>query len=136
MSLRTQITADATAVFLQTNDFAQSITHYPMGDPSAAETVTANVDFDDEDFNKPDTINQNGERIYRRCLVDLSTSVNVTCSERSNQRDQFAIEDPISGELVAWHAIRLAGRDPMPGMQTVVCHRADTITTKRTRLKP
>jgi hypothetical protein len=114
----------------------ETIIHYPMGEASAATEITgAIVDWSDEEGRtRTETIQQSGEQIDRYCLIDLPVSVRVTCNERSDRRDQFGITDPVSGDEELVTAMRIVGRDT--AMQTIVCHRVDKITTKRTRVKP
>lgn len=114
----------------------EAIIHYPMGEASAAvEIEEAIVDWSDEGSQLgTDTVDQYRDSIPRRCQIDLPVSVNVSCSERPSDRDTFAITNPVSGEVELWHAIRVTGRDT--AMQTIVCHRTESITTKRTRVKP
>lgn len=127
MTLREQIGDEVAAVFLDTDEFAQSVEHWPLGREADKATISAVVDLDMEGSSSG-IDDADGSRIVRAGELELASTVVVTCNERGNQRDLFLID----GEL--WTAVRVLGRDGIPGMQTVAIERAEGVTTKRTRV--
>ena len=125
MTLAAQITADVTGVFLNTSDFAQTVTHYPLGVVASGTSRTAVVDLDAEDAAAPSVDTDDGAALVRFGLVELPATVTVTCSETPEARDSFLIASQI------WDAVRIAARDN--DMVTVLVRREEPVSTKRTR---
>lgn len=130
MTLQAQITTDATTVFLNTSDFAQSITHRPLGIKADDATITAIVDLDDETgMNQaPPVDSPFGTQIVRIGYIEVLSTVTVTCAEQEQWRDQFVI----GGEL--WVAYRIMGRDGITGLQRVCVLTKEGVSTKQTRV--
>lgn len=76
MSLADQLSEDVAGVFLDTNDFAVTILHYPGGVEQAAVKVTAIVTWypEQEEFGR-------GRATMRRGELFLSSSVKVTVKD-------------------------------------------------------
>lgn len=126
MGLQAEIAADATAVFLNTSDFAKTISRNPAGVTASAVSTTAIVELDDEESQQGMEIEtEHGKRIIRHGRLELSTSITVLVTESGRDCDTFTID----GSL--WTAIRIEGRDGITGLQTVIIRRDETISTKR-----
>ena len=130
MTLAAQITADVSTVFLNTNDFAQAITHYPAGNEALAESVTVNFDQDylDEatggDGDGMNLTNQRGIRTRQAAKIDVP--IGTTITEEGNGKASVFL---IAG--VRWVVKRIIGSDA--AMQTVEIVRVDQKSTRRTQ---
>lgn len=75
MTLKTEIAADTTAVFLDTDDFAETVTHRPADDSDNDTDVT--VVFIEE--RRTDTKETNkGAKYVRNAVIWVASSVTVT----------------------------------------------------------
>lgn len=110
---------DATRVALNANEFARSITRYPLGVVANEDTLTAVFD-QDEDNSAPSFSNEFGTRLIRQARLELAATVTVTCAEAGRTRDTFLIDS------LLWGAVRIVGRDS--AMQTVLIERQDNPT--------
>jgi hypothetical protein len=118
MTLRAQITSDVAAVFLETDDFAETIVHYPAGKVQDAESITAVVDYDTLEAT-PDE----GGKIRQRALLELAISVTVTIERGLQSSSTFEIDDEL------WVAQDIVGKDH--AMQTVEIWKVDQKHTRR-----
>ena len=128
MSLKTQIAADSSAVFLDTADgFAYSATHRIKGDLNDVEAVTVICDWDMVQETKGGantSQDRGGQRNNQDVLVDLLSSVTVY-----PEKCEFVV-----GGIVLM-AVKVVGRDLEGGMQTVLCRYVSGITSKQTRVR-
>lgn len=99
MSLKDQIIADAAAVFLNEDDFAVSITHWPSGDSGSADSVVALVAFD-----KTEKVTKNGKRFFTKGTLQVSTTITATDADAwviNGITYQAVTVSPPEGGLVA-----------------------------------
>lgn len=131
LTLKQQIDADTTPVFLQTDEFAEDVTHYAAGNLSAPATVQAVVDRDEEasggvgsgegaDFDTASRV-----RLRRNAILELAASVVVT--ERSGTHQASPSLWEFDG--FRWTTVRILSRDD--SMQSVLVSRSDKIATRR-----
>lgn len=127
MTLKTEMAADVSAVFLDTDEFASSVTHRPLGVSADDVAVTAIVELDFEDGSglagasgEPHET-QDGERDVRYAAIEISTSVS------HDYRDQWVISSEV------WHAVRVLSRDD--DMQRILLRRWEGASTRRMRRK-
>lgn len=140
MTLRTQITADVSGVFLGTSDFAHSIRHRPLNVAASDATVAAVVDLDVES-DPAFPYSDQGERYDRFARLELATSVAVHC--QGENRDAFLLSLDSAGALVdygtsgstqeLWRAVKVIARDH--AMQTVLIHTVAKAISKRAALR-
>lgn len=128
MTLASQIVSDVETVFLNTDDFAEEITHYPLGELLSETTITAIVDLTDEIKSpasggsvKEDPRGPAGQRIYRNCRLHVAATLSI------DDRDKFLINDQ------TWSVKRIAGRDS--GMLVVWLTRAEPIAARGPRIR-
>lgn len=128
MTLSDLISSDASDVFLNATEFAESTTFYPGGDPSQATTVTAVVVQDDLEGTREapgDGVileRGHGTVIRESYKIECAASVDVDPTRRPH--DLFKLAD---GTVVM--VKRVLGRDA--GMQTVWCTRRDDVVIRR-----
>ncbi len=128
-TLKTTIAADR-AVFLDTDEFGESITHEPLGVVANAATITAIVELDDEalgDASGDGVDRPAATQITRLGKLEVSTAVTITVRENRENCDAFIINNE------RWRALRILGRDNVAsgGLQTVLIERIDRISTRR-----
>lgn len=119
MTLASQLVSDVSSVFLETDDFATSVTQYPLGVVANAVTLTAVFDQDD-DNGQPGHDSMFGNRLMRQARLELAATVTVTCGETHRERDTFLIAG------ILWGAVRIIGRDS--AMQTILVEYQDSPT--------
>ena len=73
MTLRDEIDADAEGVFLNEDDFAESITHWPAGNSGAAAVVTAIVFLDDTE-----KVTESGKKFATKGTIHVSSGTTLT----------------------------------------------------------
>ena len=130
MTLAAQIALDVSAVFLETDDFAQTITHYPEDDRESGESVVAVFDLDQ--LEGGGGVDGEGRRIHSDAnstireagVVECATTVDVTTG-RTQRNSTFLID----GEI--WQAKRILSKDT--DMQSVLVIRIASKITRRTR---
>ena len=128
MTLASIITNDADDVFLNTDEFAETVTFYPGGDPSKSSSLTAIVVWDDlegtrESHGDGVTLERDqGTAVRQSVKVECAATVDVSDTRRPN--DLFKLAD--STMVVVK---RILGKDG--GMQTVLCVRRDTVSLRR-----
>ena len=132
MTLAAQLTSDR-SVFLNTSDFATSITHYPAGDYTAGVSVTAVVDYDTMDESAGDgsgwdVNDEHGVSIRQVAKLEISSAVTVTETPGKLKPSIWLIDS------VRWVTIRVIAKDA--DFQTVLITRLDEKMTRRTKLVP
>lgn len=113
---------DAANVFLNTDEFAETATHYPAGDVAAGVPIAVVVHRDDEtnaglghgDGNMIDDPN-GGSEINTYILLQMLSSVSVTFEGQNTRPSRFLLADG-----TACVAIRREGYDD--AMQTIRCN--------------
>lgn len=110
MTLRDQVSDDVTSVFLNEDDFATEVAHWPLGDSTASVAVVGVFAED----SGPE-IESYGNRLVRRAVLELAASTTVTTGEANRSRDVFLING------VAWGAVRVIGQDD--DMQSILLER-------------
>lgn len=121
-TLAQQIVSDATTVFLNTDDFAQTVTHYTYNGSSFTSTSrTANFD----EFGGAVEDTQIGRRFVRRAIIDLPATVTVVCNDDQAKCDYFTV----SGER--WDVESVPERDA--GMVSVQVVRYEKVATRKGR---
>lgn len=128
-TLKTTIAADR-AVFLDTDEFGESITHEPLGVTGSAVTIAAIVELDDEALGdvSGDAVDRPAQtQITRLGKLEVSTAVTITVRENRENCDTFVINSE------RWRALRILGRDSVAtgGLQTVLIERVERISTRR-----
>lgn len=111
MSLATLIAADVSAVILNTDDFAEAVTRYPLGVTASGAATTA-VFFEDE----PVKSEQGGEEVIRGGRLFLASSVTV------DPRDSWLIRS------LVWQCAGVESADT--GSKIVRVERSDRISTQ------
>ncbi len=110
-TLKQQMTADAAdgAVYFNTNEFADTITHYPQNDRGAGRTITV-IDVSDQLEGTREIPGDGvvletefGERIHESKILELPVSVPITVHKQP--QDTFLV----GGQI--WQAIRVIGKD-------------------------
>lgn len=131
MTLASQIALDVSAVFLDTDDFAQTITHYPEDDRERRESIVAIFDRDDLegassglDGDARRLHNEDASTVRESGVVECSTAVEVTTG-----REQYNSTFLIGGQI--WTAKRVLSIDA--DMQSVLVIRVASKTTRRTK---
>ncbi len=139
MSLKDQIAADSSAVFLDAVDgFAYLITRRIKGDVGNTETVTAIVDWDKEigtnekDGDGVNQQNKHGRRNRRSVSLDMSLSVEINAGSTP---DEFVLDDG-NGDTVVVKVERVHDRDIEGAMQTVLCVVVEGISSRQSRPIP
>lgn len=128
MSFQSMLAADATNVFLNASELAQTIQLYPGGIAANAVAVTALVFLEEqEQFQGPRIDDRRGAMQLRFGRIELSTSVNVVCDKRREARDAFLI----NGEL--WQAERPIGTDA-GGLQAIEISREEHVMSRTSRI--
>jgi hypothetical protein len=129
LTLKQQMTADVSAVFLDTDEHAEAVIHYPAGNLAAPATVNAVVDRDSEsssglagDGSQIDT--RAAVKIRRSAVLEMSASVTVTETSGSHQASPSLFE--FDGHR--WRAVRVLERDD--DLQLVLVTRLDKIATR------
>jgi hypothetical protein len=121
---------DATNVFLNTDDFAETIRHYIAGVEGTYEDIPAIVNEDEEtrdaqgtgDAMQLDT--QEGSQVTRFVRLELHSDIEVTESGESLTPCRFRLAD--TRQCIA---IRILGRDT--ATQTVLCSLIDRRATRK-----
>lgn len=130
-TLKQQMTADVASVFLNTDEHAEAITHYPAGNLAAGVSVNAVVDRDEEagggvgsgegpGFDRPGQV-----RLRRNAILELPASVTVTEASGTHQQSPSLFEF----DGFRWTTVRILGRDE--DLQSVLVTRLDKIATRR-----
>jgi hypothetical protein len=128
MTLATLITSDAADVFLDTDEFAETVTFYPGGESGSKSTLTAIVVWDEMEGTREShgdgvTLERDhGTAVRSSIKLEISASVGVDDTRRP--ADLFKLAD---GTMVV--VKRVLGKDG--GMQTVLCTRRDDVTIRR-----
>jgi hypothetical protein len=119
MTLRDDMAADVTAVFLVTSEHAQTITRYVKGNPDDSESVIAVVDAIDLDGTGAvegdgrSIHNRQGTRTRNNIRLELPASVAINYPDGMGaNQDQFVINERV------YHAKRQLASDEW--MQTVL----------------
>lgn len=111
MTLSTEITADA-SLFLDTDDFGESITHWPAGvevDAASRTVIFVEMDRVDEDQTK-------GKQYLRNAVIHIASAVTITKKDvwfRNSER---------------WET-KIAGKN-VSGMREVQLTRIERVKTK------
>lgn len=113
MSLHDLIEADTSGVFLNTNDFAESITHRPAG-VSANDTARTVVFIEDSRVKIED--HPKGKRYVRNATIRIASSVTVT------KKDEWIVNSE------TWQTVA-DGRD-IDGMKQVLVTRTESVKTE------
>lgn len=131
MTLAAQIVSDATDVFLNTEDFAEAVTHITYGGTATSRTAIFFRDTEQDDpFTNRDDLRESGSavrddrgiRIRKQGILELPTSVAV------DDRDTFIIDG------TTWSVVRIAnGRDS--GLQSVMVSDNTPINTRKPRIR-
>ena len=130
MTLASQISADATAIFLETDDFAQTITRYAGGSTGSSSTITCIVDLDDEEQGQGTAIeDERGTKIVRYGRLDMLSTQTIVVNEQGRDSDTFLIDSEL------WCAVRFDGRDGIAGMKTLIIRRDEKISAKHPNVR-
>lgn len=131
MTLAAQIVSDVTGVFLNTDDFAESVTHITYLGVATTRTAIFFRDTEQDDtFTNRDDLRESGSavrddrgiRIRAQGVIELPTTVTV------DDRDTFIIDG------TTWNVVRIAnGRDS--GMQSVMVADNTPINTRKPRIR-
>lgn len=128
MTLAEIITADASDVFLDTDEFAESVVFYPGGESINSSTITAVVVWDDlegtREAHGDGVVLEKDSGTAVRQSVKLEISVSVDADDTRRPADLFKLAD---GTVVALK--RILGKDG--GMQTLLCTRRSDVTIRR-----
>lgn len=132
MTLAARIALDVSAVFLETDDFAQTITHYPEDDREGGESIIAIFDTDELEGQTGGGNDGEGRRLHSdnsttirdTGVVECASTVEITTG-RTQRNSTFLIDDEI------WQAKRVISRDT--DMQSVLVIRIASKITRRTR---
>jgi hypothetical protein len=128
MSLKETIAADAATVFLNGDEFAETVTLYKSGDYLQSVAVSAIVVWDElegtrEAFGDGVMVEHDSGSAIRQSLK-LELAVGVDVDDTRRPADLFKLED---GTMVV--VKRILGKDG--GMQTVLCTRRDNISIRK-----
>ena len=126
MTLASQMTTDVVQVFLNTEDFAQVVTHYANGDESSGASMTV-IWFPDalEGSNENEGDGRvlhrdTGDKIRQSGLLEVANTESVT-----ELKDTFLINSEL------WALKRIIGKDA--NMMTLLVVKTDKIKTRRQR---
>jgi hypothetical protein len=128
MTLKGLINDDVDTVFLNSDEFAETVTFYPGGASASHSHVLAVVIWDElegtrESHGDGVTLERDQGTAVRQS-VKLEMSVDVAVDDTRRPADLFKLAD---GTMVA--VKRIIGKDN--GMQTVLCTRRDNVTIRR-----
>ena len=128
MTLKSIIAADASTVFLNTDEFADTVAFYPGGLSASHSHVPAVVVWDDLEGTREshgDGVTLNRDQGFAvRQSVKLELSVSVAVDDTRVPPDLFKLAD---GTMVV--VKRILGKDG--GTQTVLCVRRDNVTVRK-----
>ena len=130
MTLQSLMAADTAAIFLNTGELAQSVTHYRRGDMNVPATITALVELDDQPDHEPAIDDERGAKRSRRGRLWMATSVTVDSRERQEGRSLFLIGTEL------WRAEKTIVEETQTGMQCVRIVREEPIQSNRLRTGP
>lgn len=129
MTLKSDIVSDATSVFLDTDEFAESITFWPKGVIADAETITAVVNRDHEEGTREahgdGVVNDEhmaGHKIRTSLVLEIAATVSINHPPGRFGPDLFKID----GET--WALKRILGRDD--GLVAILVVRTDKVTSR------
>ena len=129
MTLASDIISDASAVFLDTDEFAESISWYPKGVLGDLETITAIVTRDHEEGTREahgdGVVNDEqeaGRTIRTSLVIEVLATVAITDPPEDMRPDLFAIDGK------TWALKRVLGRDD--GLQTLLVVRTDVVSKR------
>ena len=127
MTLAAQITSDVAAVFLQTDDFAETVIHYD-GLNGTEETIAAVVDYDElensggEGAGDAMSTDRNG-RVRTAATLEIPAGIRVTEERGNNPASTWLIDGSV------WTTKRVTGKDH--AMQSVKVVRTDSNYSRR-----
>ncbi len=133
MTLRERITADAAAVFLNVEEFAEEGTFFPGGDRNypTSEAIVAVVEREISDqlgdrlgFSQQA---EHGQEKRRQAIVEVAASLEV--NDQADPAGYFQFE--VAGAKELWTVKRILGSDE--ALQTILCIRNDVATERRPR---
>jgi len=105
MSLDDLMTADSSNVFLNTDEFAEGVTHWPAGVSGSAATVTA-LFFE---MSRVTEEEDRGKKITRKAVIQIPTSTTVTKKDvwyRNSERWETLTTGNKENGLLRVHLIR------------------------------
>lgn len=105
MSLSDLMTADVSSVFLNTEDFAEGVTHWPAGDSGIAATVTA-LFFE---IPRIEVKEDRGKKIIRRAVIQIASSTTVAKKDvwfRNSERWETVTTGNVENGLLRVHLTR------------------------------
>jgi hypothetical protein len=129
MTLKETITADVTNVFLNEDEFAETVTLYPRGDVASkveflGVVINDNLEGTREAHGDGVVLNHNaGIAIRESIRIECAASVDISATRRP--QDLLKTED---GEM--WVVKRVTGRDT-DGMQTVLAAKREDVTIRK-----
>lgn len=132
MTLKEQIAADASTVFLNQDDFGETVTRYIHGELNDSEEITAVVELDDEQgMNEAPgegrhLPNTSGIPLLRSCKLEITAA---KAEQLRKGKDKFVIAD---GSTFTFD--RVLGRDN--DLATVLCFRSEQISRKLAHPRP
>jgi hypothetical protein len=134
MTLKDTIASDVDAVFLDEDDFAETITYYPLNDQNSGTDYLAVVDLDHEEGpnmvsgDGPVMVDPKGERERRTGIIEITSTLEVS------DGDSFLIREEL------WFFKRHTGRDQDPGqdegLQSLRLVRNEGRHTRQGRVTP
>jgi hypothetical protein len=131
LTLKERIAADASAVFLNEDDFATEITRRIGGEPDNTETLLAIVEWDTElgtnemPGEARNISDRTGQPLRRTVLLEVPIA---TAEQLVPQKDAFVV----GGTVVTFK--RIIGRDD--ALATLYCVVSESLSTKITRVRP
>jgi len=122
---------DAEKTFLNTNSFAESVVHWPLGDHAEAVTRKAIVDWDEQEGQMFGTTRftsgPKGRKADRFVNIELSMSITVT------ESDRFVLTNQTDGSEYLANVIRRVAEDH--GMQSWLCVVPNGFDSKSARVR-
>lgn len=130
-TLKQQMTADVSTVFLNTDEFAETVTHYPAGNLAAGASVSAVVDRDNEAMaglgsgEGPQFDRRESVKLRRSAVLEVPATVSVTEGSGTHQSSPSLW----GFDGFRWTTVRILERDE--DLQLVLVTRLDKIATRR-----
>lgn len=133
MTLKEQIAADASTVFLNQDDFGETVLWYVDGNPNDVVEISAQVDWDNSQGTNElsgqgmSTVDAAGRSLRRSCKLDVAVA---ECNPALlvPEKDRFQLED---GTVLVF-----LREDRDAAMATLYCYVLEHQTTKRSRVEP
>jgi hypothetical protein len=133
MTLKDQIAADASTVFLNQDDFGETVRWWVAGDPNDSVEISAQVDWDNSQGTNElsgqgmSTLDGAGRSLRRSCKLDVAVA---ECNPALliPEKDRFQLEDGV--------VVTFLREDHDAAMGTLFCYTLEHQTSKRSRVEP